>query len=376
MGFLPRKSTISLLLLLVMFWPASDAAGQDIRGDTTLSGINNTLSNGRLLRGGGGSGLPGSTSAGSPTGTGYVDMRAAAASSVQRAPGVSSPNFLGTGEMGDSTAMLVPFSRSRSASSFAGPVFNGVGHVFPPMSPGFVTESTSRIIQENRNLLRKESFHHRLFLPLEGGAVRDELTNLSLTNSRQSSEADIRPTTPRKTHAERLVARMAAIRARYLKSGWESMKAGAYREAMDQFESAVNLDRKDPEAHSGRILAALADRRFETAVAYLRTQLNHCDDAFAFQVSLAEILPTAEFGRSMLEYLSAMADANNSDSDSMALNVFLLWLDGRDSMARSTADDLQRLHRTSEFSGLADIIREAIDAKSATEPDTWAALRG
>jgi hypothetical protein len=245
------------------------------------------------------------------------------------------------------------------------------------MMPGMPSQSTAEIISENRKLLFQGSFHHRLFQHLDGGSIRDDLTNLSLTNMRETEDADIHPDVPRKTHAERLAAIMSAKRDQYLAQGWAAMKAGNYLRANDQFGNAMCLDQEDAEAHAGRVIAALSGRRLEAARAYLKTFANHCKNPFIFRRNLEDTLPSQEFGKTMVDYISELAEGNTSDPDLAALNVYLLWMDGRDSAAQSAAEALHQQFRTSEFAGFVDEIRDAKDAKTTDlKEEPLAALRG
>lgn len=354
-----RRGLVAALVVASAYAPV--ALGQDIRGDSTTRSLDFTLRSGRLLGSPSGSGIGGG--GGGVSQLGFVNSgSAASARSFGGGVAPSAPSFGGVRALGGGgVSLMVPFSRTSSMQYYAGPAFNGRGAFYVPPRPVFSTSSSANIIAEDRMAVFLGSFHHRLYSKLEGGAIRDQMTNETLANP--YDDAGIDYSAPRKTHAEYLAERLDAKFDRYVSQGWTSMRQGEFWRGAQDFDNAILLhpDALDPLV--GRILSAAADRRTASAVAYLETVAPKRDDLFTIRRPLADTLDTAARGSDLLQYLSAVVDAYPDDDGYAGLYVYLLWLDGRDSEALSSADALRISHRTSPFAVFADQIRQQIDPR-------------
>jgi tetratricopeptide (TPR) repeat protein len=243
----------------------------------------------------------------------------------------------------------------------------------PPSGAVYSEEATTRIISDDNRLIWGHSYLHRAFRPMEGGAVRDELTNTSLASPHPedapSEEA------PRLTQSELFAQRGAAWRRDYVKAGWARLSAGEYRSAHDAFENVLALDSSNLEAKTGRILCSMMAEQYQSAVAYLKNLLVQHDDLLEVSYSFEKVLQNPARVEGILSRISYMGE-NYADGDAYAgLHAYLCWLDGRTQLARNVAEKLQREHPTSPYALLADRIREKLEPAEGLDAGSLPELR-
>jgi len=354
---------------LMATWIAAPfAAAQGLRTDNVTTSLNRTLTSGRLLGRPQGSSAPQQPR--SASGTGFQRRDEPAARFGGRGGG-GAPGYGGTTSFSQMsrTHMMVPFGSSL-ARGFAPPAYSGYGRYSPPIGPAYTDDSTISILNHNYRIIAESTYHARLFQDLQGGSVRDELTNTTLDNPYAYTELDL--SAPRKSHAQIVSERMHALSDRNIELGWTYVREGKEILALDAFESALLVRPGDFDAQLGRMLAAALNEQYTAAVAYFRSLHTHHDELLSARRPFADTFVETKAteprrGEMLLRQFSRTVDQNPSDEAYAALHAYLLWLDDQRSLARSIADKLQRNHPQSPFADLAERMRSEDEAGELTE---------
>jgi hypothetical protein len=273
---------------------------------------------------------------------------------------------------GGRTMLIVPFG-SAAARSFAPPAYSGYGRYTPPIGPSYSEGSLLRILTDDVRLVTASSFHHRLRAGVDGGAIRDDLTNTTLENPYDLSEVDLMA--PHKSHAERIAERMQAMHVRYAEKGWAALRSGQALEAMAQFENVLLLAPDELDAKVGRLVAAVQSAQYDTAVACLKGLSVRHADLFTVQRSLGEALGSHGRGEDLLKRITDWAETHASDESYVALHAYLLWVDGQQSRAQSLAEKLNRDHPASTFAGFAERMRLELEPDDSFDMSKLPKLR-
>lgn len=307
------------------------------------------------------------------------------------------------GMIGNRTALLMPLGSS-FARPFAGSGFTGYTRLTPPLYPTY-DETAGGAIQENFKLLWNYSYHHRLYQQFEGIPIRDELTTESLTNAPGDEGVDY--DAPRKSHADRVYEELSARRKEYLRDAWRSLGSREYFRAISLFDNVIMIAPDDLEANVGRFISAVVDGQNTTAQAFLTQLTRRREDMFTAQYSLQDVLfdqaivdsairdnqdditandkdveavrtRQQERAKALVELtlnsLSRLADAGDSDYYP-ALNVYMLWLDGRRSAALAEAEALQKAFPSSVFAVFPERMRRVTNPETYDGPNELPELR-
>lgn len=406
----PSRFVIRLVVVAgVTLGAASASLAQNYGSRGTTDSLDRTLRNGRLL------GVPAQGAQGQPSYSsqagGVLTPRgtsmAASAYSPSGAYGGRSgsrPTFGGTmGMIGNRTALLMPLGSS-FARPFAGSGFTGYTRLTPPLYPTY-DETAGGAIQENFKLLWNYSYHHRLYQQFEGIPIRDELTTESLTNAPGDEGVDY--DAPRKSHADRVYEELSARRKEYLRDAWRSLGSREYFRAISLFDNVIMIAPDDLEANVGRFISAVVDGQNTTAQAFLTQLTRRREDMFTAQYSLQDVLfdqaivdsairdnqdditandkdveavrtRQQERAKALVELtlnsLSRLADAGDSDYYP-ALNVYMLWLDGRRSAALAEAEALQKAFPSSVFAVFPERMRRVTNPETYDGPNELPELR-
>ncbi len=321
-------------------------------GSTLRSAIN--------YRGGifGGSGLRGGAT--SAAGRGFARSSASAAQQIYggRPRSRSTVYMPGTqyAFIPGHSLMLSYLGRTQTAAWFSAPTFAGNRNPAMALRPTYGTPETAGMVQRVEELALLNSYHYKMYQPLEGGGIRDSMTNLSLENTVETPE-EIEKVEFR-THAERLAALVQAKHGRYLDQGWSYLREGDYLRGRNAFGSAALVKSDDLDAKVGQLICTVLNEQLSTAVVLLEKINRQDDDPFRFNRKFTEILPESNVSGTILTDLAVATKSDKTDDKLIALRAFLLWLDGQTDEAVKVADDLKDRFRASPFASFADKMRE------------------
>ncbi len=351
---------------------AAPVRGQSVQGDNTLGTVNaidRTLTRGRLLGSGGGSSF--SRGGRGASRLGFANPGSAAVSFRGRSSGGSAVRFANTRQLGQSVGyqFMMPFGRSPSAWSFSSPVYSGRVGYQPTLMPWVGGESVRRILRHDSELLGTRSFSNLVYLPPSGGAIRDELTNVSIANSPEIDLEAVARQEQQNSPAERFAARLAAHRERYLSQGWQALRDGDYRRADDSFTQANSLDRSEPEPLIGRILCATIEGRMSTASTLMERLYQQEDKPFALRDSLGELLPDTVLMAIPFDNLDRLAANPDVPPRLAALRVYLLWLNHEDDKALYDARLSRERFRGTVYADIGARMEDYQQAETQPSPD-------
>jgi hypothetical protein len=262
--------------------------------------------------------------------------------------------------------MLTYMGHSASAWSFAAMnSYTGRENPTYPMPPQWTEGSIQSAIYSPLNLARMRGYHHRVYLPRYGGAIRDSLTNLSLEHSAPVTAETIAEGGRGMSHAQFLGAQVAASRGKYLEQGWKSLRSGDFARARSSFENASLIDRRELDPRVGKFLCSVADRQVRTAIADLDAILK-LENMFAGQHALRDLLPEA-MPEAVLAHQAGLCRGSPQWVEAGAVQVYLLWLDGQQAAAQAEAERLRNEFRGSTYAVMAERIREQLEKANQTQ---------
>lgn len=319
-------------------------------------------------------------SSGTPSGGTSSNAVGARAPRTSDFGGRRSPSVRGFGTTfltpSSSGSLIMFFGRSPSARVFGAPGYDGRGSGGFVPTPGFSTPSTRQIINNQRSLPILKSFHHRALLPTVGGAVRDELTNMTLRNARPipqdiSYDSDIGI-----SQSEFFAKKMEARYQRYLRSGWDQLKVDQVRPAhfiagRTAFKNASLIHPDELEPRIGKLICALGAAEFATAAAELQAIIQSDLDLTQMPLSTQNIFSDAEASKRILSKLNAIAYRSSDTVEYLMLHAYMLWIDGQRTAALSAARKINTGFRTSAYAELADRLIKVMEEPKA-KPDSSA----
>jgi hypothetical protein len=373
---LSKQVVLCLKLGILGAWLCFSAPvlAQGLRNNQALNLLDNTLRTGRIL-GQSTSGSGGRGGGGGASGLGFVSGQSAATGFSGGGPAGMPAiplNYQGTTQLGGASTLMLPFGRNASARVVTPPIYAGSRRMSPPMAPRYSSVSTLRILSDDMKLLRGGSFHHRVYEPIQGGAIRDELTNTSLAHPYEVRDEEIEK--PRKTHAEILAQRIQARHDRYIREGWQRLAEGAYLRAINAFDNAAVLRPENLEAQVGRFLSSVGSDELQTASSILLSMLDHPDNIFSMRKSLDEAFGEDRDADKLMARIEYLAELSTESPDQPALDVYLKWLNGRDAAARDAARNLENQFRTSAFARLRSLMDEFENADEDDVPELRALM--
>ena len=284
---------------------------------------------------------------------------------------------------------------------------------------GYQPGQVHMAVQTPRILLYQNAFLAPVRNATRGGRIRDTLTNRSLRNMPPAEELSPDVAAPGRSFADLMEWRLNAEIDKRLRDGWAAFLAGRYQNAGTKFESLSRWKGYEVEATLGMLFSTLATGQAQSSVALVNrlfpdsetqagpaltgpgraranpfltkidlramaamplderplSTVNGATEALEGLGRLPEPVPWNE--RMLDELVNAWDRSATASKDVhvQATNVLLLWFAGERSRAQRQAERIREEFRASPFKGMADDIREALEAEKPPEAGPIAAAQ-
>lgn len=274
-------------------------------------------------------------------------------------------------------------------------------------------------VQAPQILLYQNAFLAPVRNATRGGRIRDTLTNKSLRSMPTADVMTPQETASGRSFADLMEWRLNAEIEKRLQGGWAAFLAGRYQNAGTKFESLSRWKGYEVEATLGVLFSTLATGQAQSSVALVsrlfpdseaqgssaltdpgRTRAN----PFLTKIDLRALAamplderpsivaiggtedvegldklpkPVPWNERTLDELVNTWDRAATASKDVhvQATNVLLLWYAGERNRAQRQAERIREEFRGSQFQGMADDIREALEAEKTPEAGPIAAAQ-
>jgi len=284
---------------------------------------------------------------------------------------------------------------------------------------GYQPGQVHMAVQTPQILLYQNAFLAPVRNATRGGRIRDALTNRSLRNMPPAEQLSPDDTAPGRSFADLMEWRLNAEIDERLRDGWAAFLAGRYQNAGTKFESLSRWKGYDVEATLGMLFSSLATGQSQSSIALVSRLFPEVEaqadsastgpgraraNPFLTKIDLRAMaamplderpLSTVNGTTEVLEGLGKLPEpvpwnertleelvnawdrsaTASKDVHVQATNVLLLWYAGERSRAQRQAERIREEFRASPFKGMADDIREALEAEKPPEAGPIAAAQ-